>query len=311
MPRPSGTRRTWSTLAVAALGLGACSSGLHADDADIPADVPADGAGEADVLADGGADDAPVADAPDDGAGDEGPDVPGETGDADGEAAAPTRVLFVGNSYTEVNDLPGRLVAVVESLAGSGALAVESVTVGGATLAIHLATTGAREAIRRGGWSYVVLQGQSLEPVLDRAGFLSAAAALAAEVSAVGAVPVFYETWARRAGDAVYAGEWSGGTPEALQAGLREAYAAAATAAGGLLAPVGDAWEATLAAHPELVLHASDGSHPTSAGTYLAACVFLAVLTGRDPRGAGGVPPDVPADQAALLQAIAAATTTP
>jgi hypothetical protein len=32
---------------------------------------------------------------------------------------------------------------------------------------------------------------------------------------------VFYETWARRAGDAVYQEAYSGGTPSAMQAGLR------------------------------------------------------------------------------------------
>ena len=34
-----------------------------------------------------------------------------------------------------------------------------------------------------------------------------------------------------------------------------------------------------------LPLHLEDGSHPTPLGSYLAACVFYAVLYGRDPTG--------------------------
>jgi homocysteine S-methyltransferase len=66
---------------------------------------------------------------------------------------------------------------------------------------------------------------------------------------------------------------------------------------------VGPAWERARAEHPEVELHDADGSHPSPAGTYLAACTFLGALLGKSPVGApvdvGGVTPD----DAALLQA--------
>jgi len=40
-----------------------------------------------------------------------------------------------------------------------------------------------------------------------------------------------------------------------------------------------------LEADPTLVLHDKDGSHPNAVGTYLAACVFAAVLAGLNPVG--------------------------
>jgi len=37
--------------------------------------------------------------------------------------------------------------------------------------------------------------------------------------------------------------------------------------------------------HSDMQLYTDDGSHPTVAGSYLAACVFLATLFGEAPRG--------------------------
>lgn len=111
------------------------------------------------------------------------------------------------------------------------------------------------------------LQGQSEEPLDDPAGFESAAETLAGAATAVGARVVLYETWARRAGDADYQQSWSGGTPAAMQAGLRAEYQKVAAINGGVVAPAGDAWEKTLAQLPSLTLFQADGSHPTVPAT--------------------------------------------
>ena len=47
--------------------------------------------------------------------------------------------------------------------------------------------------------------------------------------------------------------------------------------------PAGVAWQAFLGETRSPVLHDKDGSHPTVAGTYLAACTAFAVLFGRNP----------------------------
>lgn len=142
------------------------------------------------------------------------------------------------------------------------------------------------------------------EALWDPPGFHAGAAGLSQEITDAGAVPVFFETWARAAGNAVYQEVWSGGTPLAMQTGLRDAYNLAATNAGGQVAPVGDAWELVLGTLPTITLHSGDGSHPSIHGTYLAACVFYLRLTGAPLADTGAVPTAITtADASALRQA--------
>ncbi len=225
-----------------------------------------------------------------------------------GDASAPPalNVLFIGNSYTFVNDLPSWVRRLADS-SGAASVTVDSVAVPSATLADHAATpgTGAIDRIHQGGFTHVVIQGQSVEPLTNPVSFESAAATLAAEAKAIGAAPVFYETWARAAGDAVYQEVWSGGTPMAMQAGLRAEYQKVSAAAGAVMAPAGDAWETSLASLPAIVLFAPDGSHPSIAGTYLVANVFYGVIVGHSPVGIADRPMEISDSDASSLQQIA------
>jgi hypothetical protein len=273
VPAPSFLRRR-VLLAFASFALGACSSSSSLPG---PPSPPSNGTGGSTTTT---------------------------TTTADAAAKPALRVLFVGNSYTFVNDLPGWVHRLGDS-SGVAMVTVDSVAVPAATLADHVATTGAIDRIHEGGWTHVVLQGQSVEPLTDPASFEAAAATLAAEAKKVGAAPVFYETWARRAGDAVYQEAWSGGTPAAMQAGLRAEYQKVADAAGAAVAPVGDAREKALAELPAIDLFAADGSHPSVAGTYLAAGVFHATLTGHSPVGIADRPMELAAADASALQGVA------
>lgn len=68
-----------------------------------------------------------------------------------------TRILFIGNSLTYVNDVPGILQALADS-AGGKRLAVETVAFPNYALIDHwLDGSGQREIDKR-GWAYVVLQ---------------------------------------------------------------------------------------------------------------------------------------------------------
>ena len=225
---------------------------------------------------------------------------------ADAGALKPLRVLFLGNSYTYVNDLPEQVRALVASAAGAPEIAVDSVTMGGARLSDLYQTTDALAKIRTGGWTHIVIQGQSLEavwPLQDPSGFEDFAARFGREANAVGATPVYYETWARRAGDAIYDNPEL--TPATMQAELQDSYRQAAWGVGGIMAPIGDAWKLELASSAQ-ELFAADGSHPSTRGTYLAGCVLFQVLTERSPIALGAVPAAVTADDATALQAVAA-----
>jgi hypothetical protein len=100
------------------------------------------------------------------------------------------------------------------------------------------------------------------------------------------------------------------------QAAITKAYADIANERRALLAPVGAAWQAALEADPTLPFHQNDDSHPTAAGSHLAACVFYGLLYGQSSEGlpgrlvvgngdCGRVLVSLTRDRAALLQRIA------
>jgi len=73
-----------------------------------------------------------------------------------------TRVLFVGNSYTYVNDLPGIFKGLSNSLGRS--VYTDMSAPGGYSLEQHLTNTETLLKISAGNWNYVVLQEQSQMP---------------------------------------------------------------------------------------------------------------------------------------------------
>src|SRR6185436_14565016 len=113
-------------------------------------------------------------------------------------------VLFIGNSYTYVNDLPGHVSGLAATAEVPPTIDVSEVTVGGATFADHWNGADAQPAIAKGDRTHVVLQGQSVEPIFAPAGFQQYGSLLANAATAAGAKPVLYETWARKAGDPIY-----------------------------------------------------------------------------------------------------------
>ena len=77
------------------------------------------------------------------------------------------KVLFIGNSFTARNDLPG-LIARLAEARGKG-LEHRLIHAGGASLRAHWNAGQAAEAIRDGGYDAVVLQEQSTLPVKNAA----------------------------------------------------------------------------------------------------------------------------------------------
>src|SRR5262245_28224986 len=73
------------------------------------------------------------------------------------------KVLFIGNSFTARNDLPG-LIAQLAAVRGKG-LRHRLISAGGASLRQHWNAGGALKAIMDGQYDYVVLQEQSTLPV--------------------------------------------------------------------------------------------------------------------------------------------------
>jgi hypothetical protein len=183
---------------------------------------------------------------------------------------AALNVLFIGNSFTARNDLPG-LIARLAAARGHH-LDHRLVSAGGASLRTHWNAGHALAAIRGGRHGAVVLQEQSTLPVKNPARMHENVRLFDEVIRGAGAKTVLYMTWARRH------------APESQRA-IADAYTAIGRELGATVAPVGTAWQQFLGKHDQPVLHDKDESHPTPAGSYLAACVFLAVLFKEDPVG--------------------------
>lgn len=188
------------------------------------------------------------------------------------QAGKPVAILFLGNSYTHVNDLPAFVRALGRAENPPREITTTMLAPGGCTLQAHWQATGddaPRTVLARSRPDFVVLQEQSRMPLDDPERMQDYAAKFCKLVKTSKAVPVLAMTWARQS------------EPE-LQDRIGEQYELASKAGGALLAPVGRAWQQVLAAEAPLVLHLADGSHPNPRGTYLAACVLHATMFGGD-----------------------------
>jgi hypothetical protein len=203
------------------------------------------------------------------------------------------RVLFIGNSLTEANELP-QMVAAIARAAGTPRITVEAVDFGGASLEDHWNRGEALGAIERGGWDVVVLQqGPSALPE-SRVLLVDYTARFADRIRAAGARPALYMVWPPldRAGD------WDAVT---------KSYAAAARAVDGLIFPAGEALREALRRKPSMDLFEADRFHPTTTGSYLAALVIYAGLAGRPVTGLGQrtAPATLAVSDVAVLEASA------
>jgi hypothetical protein len=210
------------------------------------------------------------------------------------------RILFVGNSLTYVNDLPGMLQALADA-AGGDRLAVETVAGLNFALVDHWKEGTALREIAEGGWELVVLQQGPSAVEVNRDSLRLFATRFAAEIAKVNARPALYSVWPTLARQQDF--------PRAI-----ESYTLAASDVNGVLLPVASAWLAAWRRDPELALYGADGFHPTLTGTYLAAVVMYATIFNRSPVGLpsrlhlrSGAVIAIDEQTARLLQEVAAA----
>ena len=219
------------------------------------------------------------------------------------ESPPHVRILFFGTSYTALNGLPAM---VGELLLSSGLFAphIGSYLQPGYRLEQHSVDQAGLGLLRQGAddgqpWDVIVEQEQSL---------LSAAAAsqddarrimnggFAGLVAAArginpGVLAVDFQVWARhsdlwekKSKDALFTGASASQALDNIRAANVNAVTAVREQSPGaqiLISPVGDFWQQSLRRHPDLKLHAENGSHPTVVGSYLAALVIAGSIGGR------------------------------
>jgi len=214
--------------------------------------------------------------------------VPACGSDSAGQDAA-LRVLFVGNSLTYSNDLPGMLERM--GLADGRPIEAVSVSRGGIALEDHWSIGSSRDRLDAGGWDVVVLQqGPSSLPE-SREHLVRWAGIWAEAIRAAGATPALYMVWPARARLDAF--------PDVIVS-----YRTAAEEARADLYRAGEAWQAAWSIDADLPLYDRDDFHPSVMGSYLAALTIYRGLTGRAPPSLTGLGISVEDD--AVLQAAAA-----
>jgi hypothetical protein len=198
-------------------------------------------------------------------------------------------VLFIGNSLTDVNNVPAQVLAM--ATAEGLNWEVEAELQGGASLEDHWQRGAAQAQIRSGHWDAVVLQQGPSSLAESRVNLRQWTATFDELVRAAGGRSALYMVWPERSRS-----DWFDR--------VRDSYALAARDVSGWFLPAGESWRAAWRHNASLGLYGGDGFHPSAAGSYAAALTIYAGLSGRSPLGLPAPATVNPAMVAPLQQAV-------
>lgn len=204
--------------------------------------------------------------------------------------AEQTRILWLGNSYVTVNNLPQLFHDL--ALSAGDSVIFDSNAPGGTTLQQHSVNATSIQKIYSQPWDYVIVQAQSQEPSFPPAQVASQTFPYARVLDSLirdndsCTQTVFYMTWGKKYGDQ----QNCGGYPilctfDGVQSRLTESYVQMANDNDALVAPAGRAWQTSWHTDTLINLWNADNSHPNIAGSYLTACVFYGTIFRKSPVG--------------------------
>lgn len=216
-------------------------------------------------------------------------------------------ILFIGNSYTFYPgknnqfsaSMPASLFKPMAESAGYS-VTVEMITVPGNYLYKFndpTDTAGGGDKVAAalseanyGKYDFVILQDHSQSVIKDVDRFYNAVRSLVGKIRAIGAQPVLYATWGRKAGHQILFD--NNLTNESMTWKITAAYTAIGDELG---VPVAHAGLAFFSAQKAIELYDPDRSHPSYAGSYLIAATIFATIFNEDPeqatqfKGNGGI----------------------
>ena len=199
-------------------------------------------------------------------------------------------ILFIGNSYTYFFDLPSLFADLCR--ANGHDVRVDSVTAGGRKL--HECLTefysdlnvgdplGKKisELLEEVEYDVLILQEQSCLPYHNPELFFAGAVGLSTIIGAWRTI--LYATWGRMDGSEDL--DYFGWTRLSMTKGLYDSYCHAAALVHGEVSPVGLCFAKIVESHPEINLYDPDKSHPSYAGTCVAALSHYKTVFGEMPR---------------------------
>ena len=181
-----------------------------------------------------------------------------------------TPVLFVGNSYLYLFDIPGLVQAFADS-AGGERIATMTIAKPNHALIDHWLNGDVRAEISKGSFTYVVLQQGWTPAGVCRDTLRLATRNFADVMEQVNGRTALFEAWAPLSRPVHF--------PSTIGS-----YRLAAQDVNGLLLPIAEVWQEVLARDPSVALYADD-LHPSALGSYLSAMVIYSRILNRTPIG--------------------------
>lgn len=196
-------------------------------------------------------------------------------------------VLFVGNSYTHMNEMPSIFDKICKSKGKT--VHVEKNTRSGASFNVHTTRPDLFVAIKSRQWDYIVLQGYSRElsfapDYLDTATmpFINT---IIDSIKANNPCTniVLQMTWGYKEG---FEEREETSTYETMSDLIADGYQYLSDSLNIPIVPVGKVWRKVRESNPEIELFDADKAHPSKNGSYLSACTFYASMFKESPEGA-------------------------
>jgi Domain of unknown function (DUF4886) len=193
-------------------------------------------------------------------------------------------VLFVGNSFTYFNDMPGLVKLLAEAAHEAKPFVSAQETPGGYTLKRHWEDGKVAQVLQSSRWDYVVLQEQSQFLSFAQWQRFQEVHPYARQLNNLAwqnkAKLVLFMTWGYEKGDLE---NRTSDSFSDMQNRLTEGNMELAKDLSATVAPVGIAWRLALSRNPQLRLWGEDGRHPNLKGSYLSACVFYKLFYQKSP----------------------------
>lgn len=193
------------------------------------------------------------------------------------------KILFVGNSHTYTNNLPGTFYELTYAMGHESD--VYELSEGAYTLESFADTSDELgsildQALAAEEWDFVILQENTNNAFSSpEQNMYPYARILDEKIRAANGQTVFLMTWSPEAGVSML-------SREQVQSKLSESYITISSELDSLLIPGGDAFMRCIEHYPEIGLwDEEDGQHPSPEGTYLAACTAYAILFQESPAG--------------------------
>lgn len=174
-------------------------------------------------------------------------------------------LLFIGNSHSSVNGLPGLVATLIETADPNKKVNTANAS-GSKFLDERIGDGQTLELLQSRRWSHVFLQAQKYSSSGDFFYPTTSAEEWIRRVKAQQAIPILFPEWPRR-----------GNREEGLR--VHELHLYIASQESACVAPVGLVWDKMIARYPNVDLHAADGNHSNLKGALLTAFVFYQILT--------------------------------